>query len=289
VPDLARLFRLERPVPPTPASRRLRRLILLTAVTMAVVEVVSLLTLPEAEFGLAVRTVWAMLRILGWLALMRAVRFGRGVARPFGLILAVTTVFSVARLVRAGSGAVLPQWPVLVGFAILAVLCGLVVWQLYRSPAVAEHLSGRPVRRHIPGWVLTARIAALAYTALLLVPFLVAAGSVAAGEHDDVPFALALLQVWLILVLVTGFLVPLGSFFVVVGKTWARWLIGGLGVLLLVLQPLLCYALLGVDGLVRDGIPMVVTVLICLYALHRSRGLRTFYRPDPVPGSGGGA
>ena len=65
----------------------------------------------------------------------------------------------------------------IVGFAVLAVLCGLMVWLLYRSPAVQDHLSTRPVRRHVPGWVLTARVAVLAYGALLLIPFLVAVGT----------------------------------------------------------------------------------------------------------------
>jgi hypothetical protein len=281
VPDLARAAKalrldrvvtIERPRPQTPASQRLRRLIAVTAVTMAVVEVVSLATLDEPGFGIAVRTGWALLRVLGWLALMRAVRFGRGVSRPFGVVLAVTSVFAVARLVEPRSGALLPEPPVLAGLVVLVALCGAVVWQLYRSPAVAAHLTGRPVRRHVPGWVLTARVAALAYTALLAVPFLVAVGAVAAGTVEDRTLGLALLQIWLGLLLLTGFLVPLGSFFVVVGKAWARWLIGGLGVLLLIAQPLLCYALL------RDGTPLVLTVALCLYALHRSRGQPTFQR-----------
>jgi len=269
-------------VPPSAAGRRLRRLIAVTALTMAVVELVSLVTLDEPGFGTAVRTGWALLRALGWLALMRAVRFGRGVARPFGLVLAVTSVFAVARLVEPRSGELLPDPAVLAGFVALVVLCGAVVWQLYRSPAVAAHLTGRPVRRHVPGWVLTARVAALAYTALLAVPFLVAAGSVAAGSVPgavrDAPVALLLLEIWLGLLVLTGFLVPLGSFFVVVGRAWARWLIGGLGVALLVAQPLLCYALLGLDGLIRDGTPLVLTAGLCLYALRRSRGQATFYR-----------
>jgi hypothetical protein len=39
---------------------------------------------------------------------------------------------------------------------------------------------------------------------------------------------------------------------------------------LLVAQPALCFALLGADGLVRDGVPMVVAVAVGLYALRRS-------------------
>jgi hypothetical protein len=169
---------------------------------------------------------------------------------------------------------------VLVGFVILAALCAAVVWSLFRSPAVAEHLSARPVRRHIPGWVLTARVAVLAYGALLLVPFLVALGTAFGDDRrQSPPVTLALLITWFVLFGVVGFTAPFVSFFVVLGKGWARLLIGALSVVVLIVQPLLCYALIGVDGLLRDGIPMIITALLTLYALHRSRGLPTWVRP----------
>jgi len=187
-------------------------LIALTAAATVVVELVNLGYAEETGSALAVRTVWAMLRALGFLALMRAVRYGRLGSRPFGLILGVTTVFSVARLVLPRGGGLLPPGPVLAGFAVLTALCVAVVWQLYRSPAIAEHLAGRPPRRHFPPWALTARIATLSYAALLLVPCLVAAGTLAGRPR----------------------------------------------LALLVIQPALCWALLGPDGLVRDGGPMVV-------------------------------
>jgi len=273
-------FRLERPPPPTPASRRLRRLIALTAITVVVVEALNLLSVDEPGFSLLVRTLWALLRVIGFLFLMRAVRYGRSVARPFGLILAVTTVFAVARLAQPREGSLIPQPAVIAGFAVLAVLCAAVVWLLYKSPAVDEHLSARPMRRHVPGWVLTARVAVLAYGALLLIPFLVAIGTLFDGRRLPLPVTLALLATWLALFLAVGFVVPFGSFFVVVGRTWARWLIGALSVVVLIAQPLLCYALLGLDGLLRDGVPMIITALLGLYALHRSRGLETWVRPQ---------
>src|SRR5258706_7529224 len=91
-------FVLQRPVPPTPASIWLRRLIAVTAGAIVLVEAVNLLVADDPGYSLVVRTVWALLRVIGFLVLMRAVRYGRAGARPFGLILAVTTVFSVARL-----------------------------------------------------------------------------------------------------------------------------------------------------------------------------------------------
>jgi hypothetical protein len=79
---------------------------------------------------------------------------------------------------------------------------------------------------------------------------------------------------------------PVASYFVLKGKAWARWLVGGLSVVVLILQPLLCYAVLGVDGLVRDGIPLAFTAFVALVALHRSRGQPTWIRtgasaPEP--------
>jgi hypothetical protein len=60
------------------------------------------------------------------------------------------------------------------------------------------------------------------------------------------------------------------SLFLIYGKGWARTLLTVLSVVLLVAQPALCFALLGADGLVRDGVPMVVAVAVGLYALRRS-------------------
>jgi len=50
-------------------------------------------------------------------------------------------------------------------------------------------------------------------------------------------------------------------------------------VVVLLVQPVLCYLLLGVDGLLRDGVPMIITAIVGLIALDRSRGLETWTRP----------
>ncbi|MGE5830960.1 MAG: hypothetical protein ACM30G_21745 [Micromonosporaceae bacterium] len=275
-------FRMQRPVPPTPASRRLRALIAVTAAVVVVVEALNLLSVDEPGFSLAVRTVWALLRVIGFLLLMRAVRFGRMVARPFGLILAVTTVFAVTRLVEPRTGSPVPELAVLIGLGVLTGCCAAMVWGLYRSAAVAEHLSTRPVRRHVPPWVLTARIATLAYGALLLVPFLVAVGATFGDRRQPLPVTLALLAFWLGVTLVVTFLAPSASFFMVLGHRWARRVVGVLSLVLPVVQPLLCLALLGPDSLLRDGVPMIVTALLGLYALRRSRGRPTWTRPEPA-------
>jgi len=274
---------LDKPPPPTPASRRLRRLIMLTAVTVVVVEAVNLQFATEATFALITRTAWALLRVIGFLVLLRAVRFGRASARPFGLILAVTTVFAVARLASPRSGDLLPPWPVIISFIVLAVLCGALVWLLYRSPDIDAHLSARPIRRHVPGWVLTARVAALTYGALLLVPFVVAVGATVSEPRLPVPVAVPLLGTWLLLILVIGYLAPLGTFFLLRGKGWARWLTGGAGTVVLVVGPLLCWLLLGPDGLIRDGAPLAVTAVLGLWALYRSRGQPTWIAPATDP------
>ena len=119
-------FRMDKPVPPSPASRRLRALIAVTAATVVVVEALNLQSVDAPGFSLFVRTVWALLRVLGFLILMRAVRFGRAAARPFGLILAVTTVFAVARLAQPRQGALVPPSAVL-AFAILSIRASTLV------------------------------------------------------------------------------------------------------------------------------------------------------------------
>ena len=270
-------------MPPTPASRRLRRLIGVTAAAVVVVEALNLLSVDEPGFALVVRTLWAFLRVLGFLVLMRAVRYGRSGARPFGLILAVTTVFAVARLTTPRAGSLVPQPAVLVGLAVLTVLCSAIVWLLYRSPAVADHIAARPVRRHIPGWVLTAHIAVLAYAALLLIPLLVALSTAFGDDRRlELPVTVDLLVAWFVLFLIVSFTAPFVSFFVVMGKGWARVFVGLLSIAVLVAGPALCYLLLGLEGLLRDGVPLAVTALVGLFALRRSRGLPTWVRPDAI-------
>jgi hypothetical protein len=277
---LREILARRRPPALTPAVTRLRVLIAVTAVVVVVVEALNLLVATDAGPGLGVRSAWALLRVVGFLALLRAVRLGRAVARPFGLVLAITTVFAVARLATPRDGSLVPRAEVLVGLTVLTVLCGVVVGLLYRSPAVAAHLAHRPARRPVPPAVLTARVAALSLAPLVLVPLLVGVGLLFA---DDRPHPLArmvvLLAAWGALFLAVSVVAPVGSFFALRGKGWARWLTGAVTVVVLVAQPLLCWVVLGLDGLLRDGLPLVLTAVVGLFALHRSRPAA---RPSPV-------
>ena len=283
---VAGLLRRELPVPATTASRVLRAVIGVIAVTAVVVEAVNLLSADEPGFSLLVRSTWALLRVVAFLLLARAIRYGRQASRPFGLVLAVTTVFAVARLAEPRQGSFLPPVLVLVGFVLLTLECAVMVWLLYRSTAVEAHLSTRPVRRHIPGWVLTGRMAVLSYAPLTAVPFLVALGTVfSADRRLPLGPTAALLLTWGGLLALLTLVAPFSSLLVVVGKGWARWVVGFLGIVVLLLQPALCYAVLGLDGFVRDGLPLAIIAVLGLWALHRSRGLSTWVRPDNRPDS----
>jgi hypothetical protein len=265
------LFTIERPPPQTPAVRRLRMLVLLTAVATVLVDLVNLEYAAEGGFGLAVRTIWALLRALGFLFLVRTIRYGRVVSRPFGLILAATTVFAVGRLVVPREGGLLPPVPVLIGFAVLALLCAAVIWQLFGSPQIAEHLRRRPRFRQIPVWVLTARIAGLSLSALLLVPCLVAIGTLFDEPRLPRAVAIPVVVAWLVGTLALGFVAPWIMIFVMLGKRWARVVFALVAVVVLAAGPVLCWWLLGIDGLLRDGVPLVIAAAVCLYGLRASR------------------
>ncbi|GIJ47573.1 hypothetical protein Val02_44590 [Virgisporangium aliadipatigenens] len=269
--SLRSLFTIERPPPQPPAVRRLRRLVLLTALATIAVDLVNLEYAVEGGFTLTVRTVYALLRAVGFLVLMRTIRYGRVVSRPFGLILAATTVFAVGRLVVPRSGELLPQAPVLVGFALLAALNGAVLWGLFRTPVIAAHLTRRGPGRQVSAGVLTARVAGLSYSALLLVPCLVAIGTLV--HEPRVPRAVGVPVVigWFVLALVLGFAMPWVMIFVVFGKRLARDVVAVVSVGVLVGGPLLCLWMLGVDGLLRDGVPLVIAALTCMGALWQTR------------------
>ena len=267
---LREAFRLDRPPPATSATRRLRAVIAMTAAATILVDLVNLQYAEEGGFGFAVRTIWAMLRALGFLFLMRAVRFGRLGARPFGLILAGTTVFASARLVQPREHGFLPPAPVLVGIAVLSVLCTIVVWQLFRSPAIDSHLTRRPPRRPVPPWALTARVAALSYGALLMVPCLVALGTLFDEPRLDRTVAAPLVIAWFVLAIALSFVTSLVSFMMMFGKGWARGVLMLITVFVLLVQPTLCWLLLGLDGLIRDGLALILAALLCLYGLRRA-------------------
>lgn len=261
-----------------------RLLIWLLAVTAAATVVVDLLNwwyAPERDFAMAVRSGWALLRALGFLILIWQVRRGRAGARPFGLILAVTTVLAIGRLVVPRSG--VPPLPGVAGFCLLTGLCLAVVWLLYRSASVGAHLVRHPARlvrdgrrlawREAPprrppvaGGLLVARVSAFTYTPLMLVPALVSIGVVADGRLAATPVVLG----WIAAAVATSYLVLLVSFFLVRGRRWARGLLVVVSLGVLAVDLPLCWWLLGVDGLIRDGVPLVVAVLLAFYGVWRA-------------------
>jgi len=266
------------------AVRALTWLLAGTAAATVVVEVLNWAYAPEGGYGLAVRTGWALLRTVGFLLLIWHLRAGRSGARPFGLILAVTTVFAVGRLVVPRSGP--PALPGVVGFAVLLALCVAVVVVLHR-PAVAEYLRrprtrlvvgrGGVARRPVPprppvsSWLLTARVAAFAYGPLMLVSALVAVGAVVDGRVEAIPAVL----LWIVAGIGTTYAVLLLTFFLLRGARWARVGLVVVTALVLLVDLPLSWWLLGLDGLVRDGGPLVVAAGLALYALSRAARPRT--------------
>ncbi|MEV0717501.1 hypothetical protein [Asanoa sp. NPDC050611] len=260
--------------------RALVALLYATAAATVAVELLNLFYAPDPGFGLAVRTGWAALRSLGFLILVWHVRRGRAGARPLGLILAVTTVFAVGRLIVPRSG--VPPLPGALGFALLTALCLAVVVLLYRAPTVGAHLvrhpnrlvldrrgigwqEGVPRRPPVAGWTLTARVAAFTYPALITVPALVALGE---GGLRRVPIALG----WLAFAVVIGnVLLPI-AIFLVRDRGWARVALVVVTLVVLAVDLPLCYLLLGLDGLVRDGGPLLVAGAVAVWGVARSRG-----------------
>ncbi|MEW2326826.1 hypothetical protein AB0880_03320 [Micromonospora chersina] len=273
------------------AVRALTTLLAVTAAATVVVELLNYWYAPEQEFGLAVRTGWAMLRSLGFLVLIGHVKRGRAVAKPFGLILAVTTVFAVGRLVVPRAG--VPPLPGLLGFGVLTALCVAVVALLYRSDAVGGHLvrhrkglvveggviSWRevvPKRPPVTGWLLTARVAAFTYSPLMLVPALIATGSILDGRISAVPAVLF----WFAAGIAVSYVVLFCTAFLMRDRPWARKLLVAITLATLAVDLPLCWWLLGVDGLIRDGAPLLTAAILTLYSLHRTTHPTT---PQPSP------
>ncbi|MEU8814553.1 hypothetical protein [Actinoplanes sp. NPDC048796] len=250
------------------ALRVLTVLLVTTAAVTVLVEILNYSYAPEHGFGLAVRTGWALLRTLGWLLLIWQVRRSRAAARPLGLILAVTTIFAVGRLVVPRSGT--PPMAGVIGFAVLVVLCVTVVALLYRHPVVRDHLVHQPKRfgpRRAPvsGWLLTARLAAFTYSPLMLVPCLISF-----GELRDRPQWLLAVVFWLFAGIAVSYAVLLCTIFLMRGKAGARRALGWVTFFVLLWDLPLCYFLLGADGLIRDGAPLVAAALLTWYALYRA-------------------
>jgi hypothetical protein len=264
------------------AVRVLTGLLYLAAVATAVVEALNWWYADEQGFTLGVRTGWALLRSLGFLILVWHVRRGRAGAKPFGLILAVTTVFAVGRLLVPRNG--FPPLPGILAFAALALLCATIVGLLYRWPSIQEYLvrhpnrlvAGRkgitwqeaaPRRPQVTGWLLTARVASFTYAPLMLVPCLVSIGE----AFDGRLYALPVIVVWFLVAIGVSYAVLFASIFLLRGQWWARWLMVGITLGVLVFDLPLCWWLLGADGLIRDGGPLVVAAGLALYGMGRAR------------------
>jgi hypothetical protein len=256
--------------------RALTVLLIATAAATVVVEVLNFRYAPEHGVAFVVRTGWALVRTLGWLILIFQVRRARATAKPLGLILAVTTLFAVGRLILPESGR--PPLSGLIGFGALALLGLTVVALLYRHPAVDAHLVHQPRRPVLtraglswreapPGdpWVLTARLASYSYCPLMLVPALTALGTL---RHR--PEWIPAVVLWILAGIAVSYVALLTTFFVGRGSHRARAALTWATLLVLAFDLPLCRLLLGLDGLIRDGSPLVVAAALTLYALRRT-------------------
>src|SRR5262249_45003249 len=147
-------------------------------------------------------------------------------------VLAITTLFAVARLVVPRSG--YPSLPGVLGFALVTVLCLGMMAMLYRPAAVRAYLVQPPNRlvftregirwrpatsaRRVPGWRLTARVAVLSYGPLMAVAAVVAVGAVFDGRPWVLPVALVWLGLALVIAYVSGFI----TLFLLRGKAWVQ-------------------------------------------------------------------
>jgi uncharacterized membrane protein len=272
------------------APRQVRLLIgllWLTALTTVAAEAINWWVTDDGGYPLFVRTAWAALRSIGFLILVWQVRRGRASAPPLAVILSVTTLFALARLVVPRQG--MPHPAGLAGFVAVLVLCAAILWLLYRSEPVTTYLTRHANRlvmtrqgiewrevapkRKVPGWVLTARVAAFSYAPLMLVGAAVAIGQIFDGRIDALPAVI----IWFVAGLAISYAVLFVTYFLLRGNGWAKPGLVILSLVVLLLHLPLCFLLLGVDGLVRDGAPVVASVILAMYALWRS------HRTAPTP------
>jgi hypothetical protein len=256
--------------------RVLTALLIATAAATVVVEVLNFWYAPDHGVGFAVRTAWALARTLGWLILISQVRRSRATAKPLSLILSMTTLFAVGRLIAPTSGR--PPLPGLIGFGALTVLCLTVVVLLYRHPAIDAYLTRQPRRPVLtregltfreapPGdpWVLTARLASFSYSPLMLVPALIAAGTL----RHRLEWTLAVIF-WILTGIAVSYVALISAAFLRRGSHRARTTLVWVTLIILAFDLPLCRILLGLDGLIRDGSPLVVAGALTLYAVWRT-------------------
>jgi len=273
--------------------RLLIALLLLTAVSTAAAEVLNWWFTRDADYGLFVRTTWALIRCLAFLVVIWQVRRGRASAPPFTLILAITTLFALGRLLVPKHGT-----PSVLGIAIfawVAVLCAIILLLLYRSAVVREYLSRHPSRLvftaqgvewkamppkrpPIPARLITARVAALTYSPLVVVAAAVALGRVFHGRID----LLNIVVPWLLGGMALAYLVGFLTLFVIRGKRWSRAALRWITLAVVAVDLPLCWLLLGMDGLIRDGGPLLVAALLVIVSLAGRPGSQA--QPGSQPG-----
>jgi len=261
--------------------RSLSWLLFVTAIVNATVDLTALtLTftgdLAGGGFGAAVRTIWALLRSIGFLLLIWHLRNGRAGAWPLAIVLTVTTAFGAGRLAPVGGAWTAEQIMVAGGFVVVVALCAAILL-LFRSAPVRAHLTRRRPKYDAPPWVVTARVLALSYTALLLVPCLVAVGTLFGDSRVELSYAPPLIGGWLALVFMANWIVPLSTLFLRRGHGWARTVVVTASVLILASQPALCLVFLGVDGLIRDAVPLAIAATLVLYGLLGDRSARAYF------------
>jgi hypothetical protein len=101
---------------------------------------------------------------------------------------------------------------------------------------------------------------------------------IAVGELRDRPEWLLAVLFWLAAGIGASYVVLLTTYFLLRGKPWARRLLLWETAFALLIHLPLCYLLLGVDGLIRDGSPLVAAAALTVYAVGRVRGERAVAR-----------
>lgn len=100
----------------------------------------------------------------------------------------------------------------------------------------------------------------------MLVPALVAGGAILDDRLSAVPAVLF----WFGAGIAASYAVLFCTAFLMRGKDWARGLLVVVTLAVLAVDLPLCWWLLGVDGLIRDGAPLLAAAALALYGLRRA-------------------
>lgn len=241
--------------------------------------------------ALVIRAVWALIRAIGLLLVARPLARGSATARGVAIVLAVSTVFNAFRLSTSG---ITNSAVTNVLLAAAAVMCLLVVVLLVAVPPVRAHLTSKPgeKRRFLrpapdePTWVLTARPLAASLLPCLTVPLLVGLAALLGGDiSESFGTARAVLSVPALVVQAVLILVMstvLGYALLGIGRVpGTRWVVAVFAIIVVATQPLICWLVLGIDGLIRDAVPAVLASVLVLYGLLIDRRAREWFASAP--------